>query len=123
MQIIKKLQLYFNIKKFYKIFGEVVNSNFITKLSDMTDDNVMSVVFDINEVLEGYDHNETDEMCIWLTKLSDKITKFHNYNFQIELNELLFNICNTKKNGFYELRRGTEPIYKFAQWLYKKGVI
>ena len=123
MSIIKKLHLYFSIKKFYKIFSEVVGANFITELSDMTDDNVMSVAFDIHEVLEGYDYDEADEMFIWLTKLSDKVTTFHNYSFRIQLNELLFNICNTKKHGHYELRPYTTPIYKFAQWLYKKGVI
>lgn len=69
MQIIKKLQLYFSIKKFYKIFGEEVGSNFITKLSDITDDNLFSVGFDINEVLQGYQGYENLPMYSWLTKL------------------------------------------------------
>lgn len=65
----KKLHLYFSIKKFYKIFSEIVGSNFITKLSDMTDDNVMSVTFDINEVLEAYKGYETLPLYSWLIKL------------------------------------------------------
>lgn len=39
------------------------------------------------------------------------------------LNSILFNICNKKTNGFYEPRPHTAIVYKFAQWLYKKGVI
>ena len=112
----KKLHLYFSIKKFYKTFSDIVGANFITKLSDMTTDNVYSVLFDINEVLDDYD----DEMTAWLKKLQHQI-----YNYcepSIDLNKILFHICNTKKNGFYELRKGTMPIYKFAVWLYKKGV-
>lgn len=66
MQLIKKLHLFFSIKKFYKIFSEVVGDNFITKLSDMTTDNVVSVTFDINEVLEAY---QGYEEYPWLTKL------------------------------------------------------
>ena len=69
MQIIKKLHLYFSIKKFYKIFTEVVGSDFITKLSDMTTDNVMSVTFDINEVLDGYQGYEDLPIYSWLIKL------------------------------------------------------
>lgn len=69
MQIIKKLHLYFSIKKFYKTFGEVVGSNFITKLSDMTTDNIMSVTFDINEILQGYEGYEAFPMYFWLAKL------------------------------------------------------
>lgn len=69
MQIIKKLHLFFSIKKFYKTFGEVVGSNFITKLSDMTDDNVVSVIFDINEVLEAAQHFGGNINTDWLTKL------------------------------------------------------
>ena len=116
MQIIKKLQLYFSIKKFYKIFGL---DNFITKLSDMTYNNLNDVIYDINEILCGYDN---DEMCLWLDKLCDNVAWLRDKE-PATLNSILFNICNTKKNGYYELRPFTRPIYKFAQWLYKKGVI
>ena len=111
----KKIALFFSIKRFYKIFGEYIGSNFITKLSDMTYDNLNDVVYDLNEALDGYD----DEMCRWLNKLLDEVAK-HRDREPMTLNSVLFHICNTKKNG---LRRGTAPIYKFAQWLYKKGVI
>lgn len=70
--MINKILLYFKIQKFYNIFGEEVGKPFITKLSDMTTDNVMSVVFDINEVLEGYKSYETFPMYSWLTKLERK---------------------------------------------------
>lgn len=69
MQIIKKLHLYFSIKKFYKTFSEVVGDNFITQLSDMTDDNVMSVTFDINEVLTAAQYFGDNTDTAWLRKL------------------------------------------------------
>ena len=116
-----KLLLYIKIRKFYNIFGSVVGANFITKLSDMSVCDVYDVLFDINEALEGYD-DEADEMTIWLNKLQCQILDYCDKE-PLTLNSILFNICNTKKNGFYELRRGTKPIYAFAQWLYKKGVI
>ena len=49
-----KILLYFKIRRFYNIFGEVVGDNFITKLSDMTAENVHDVLFDINEVNDGH---------------------------------------------------------------------
>lgn len=64
-----KILLYIKIRKFYNIFGEYICSNFITKLSDMTTDNVMSVTFDINEVLDGYRGYENLPMYKWLRKL------------------------------------------------------
>lgn len=70
--MLNKIILYFQIKKFYKTFADVVGSNFITKLSDMTVDNVMSVTFDIHEVLEAnaYCFNEEAyELDAWLKKL------------------------------------------------------
>lgn len=39
------------------------------------------------------------------------------------LNQILFNICNKKVDGFYQPRPHTALVYKFAQYLYKKGVI
>lgn len=68
----RKLILFFSIKKFYKLFAEEVGSNFITKFSDMTIDNVMSVIFDINEVLEGY---PKCPMYKWLIKLERRCSK------------------------------------------------
>ena len=47
----KKIRLFFQIRKFYKLFGSVVGANFITKLSDITTDNLGDVQYDINEVL------------------------------------------------------------------------
>ena len=70
--MLTKIILFFQIRKFYYIFGEEIGDNFITKLSDMTDDNVMSVVFDINEVLEAYEGFEDAPMYSWLTKLERK---------------------------------------------------
>lgn len=116
--MLKKIHLFHQIQKFYNIFGEVIGENFITKLSDMTTDNVYSVLFDINEVLDDCD----DEMTAWLNKLQHQIYDYCEPSY-IDLNKILFHICNTKKRGFYELRKGTKPIYKLAQWLYKKGIV
>lgn len=118
-----KLVLFYKIRKLYNIFGEVLNSNFINKLSDITYDNLGDVLFDINEVRGGYElEYDEDEMTTYLNDLYTQIEKFRDKS-PLALNSVLFNICNTKKNGFYELRRGTAPIYKLAQYLYKKGVI
>ena len=68
----KKIILFYQIRKFYYIFGEEIGDNFIAKLSDMTDDNVMSVVFDINEILASYEGFEDVPMYSWLTKLERK---------------------------------------------------
>lgn len=64
-----KIILFFSIKKFYNIFAEEVGNNFITRFSDMTTDNVMSVIFDINEVLHSYEGFEDVPMYHWLIKL------------------------------------------------------
>lgn len=121
--MLNKLVLFLKIRKFYKTFGEVLGSNFITKLSDITDDNLYDVMFDINEVRSGYElEYDEDEMTTYLNELYAQVVKFRDKS-PLTLNSILFNICNTNKNGFYELRRGTKPIYKLAQWLYKKGVI
>lgn len=117
-----KIILKWQISKFYKIFGFAVGDNFITKLSDMTYDNLNDVIYDLNEILCAYDDNEVDEMYRWLSRLLDEVARFRDKE-PLTLNSVLFRICNTKKSGHYELRKGTEPIYKFAQWLYKKGVI
>lgn len=115
-----KILLYIKIRRFYSVYGEVLGSNFINKLSDMTNDNLFDVMFDINEVVEGYGYEDTED----LEMLYAQIHKFRFHKeYPLTLNTILFNICNKKVNGFHELRRGTKPIYKLAQWLYKKGVI
>ena len=68
-----KKMLYIKIRKFYRIFGEVVGESFITSMSDMTRYNVHDVLFDINEVLEGA---ETDSMYQWLKQLHKDIVDF-----------------------------------------------
>lgn len=68
----KKIRLFYQIRKFYKIFGTVVGQNFITKLSDMTVDNVHDVFFDLNEVIDDYD----DEMTDWLCKFRNQILDY-----------------------------------------------
>ena len=68
--MLTKIILFFQIRKFYNIFGEEVGDNFIATLSDMTDGNVMSVVFDINEVLASYEGFEDVPMYSWLIKLA-----------------------------------------------------
>lgn len=113
--MLTKIRLFHQIQKFYQIFGEEIGTSFITKLSDMTTDNVHDVLFDISEIREVSDEDP------WLDNLQNQVIKFC-YKSPITINTILFNICNTKKHGFYELRRGTKPIYKFAQWLYKKGI-
>ena len=118
MQIILKFQ----INKFYGIFWEVLDYDYKVTIDTLGYNDLTDVLFDIHEILDGYDYNETDEMVIWLDKLYNQIIKFRDKE-PLTLNSILFSICNTKKNGHYELRRGTEPIYKLAQWLYKKGVI
>ena len=79
--MLTKINLFFQIRKFYKTFGTEVGANFITKLSDITSDNLYDVLFDINEVLETNatcfceDAYETD---IWLKNLEAKINNFRN---------------------------------------------
>lgn len=65
--MLTKIILFYQIRKFYNIFGEEVGENFITKLSDVTNDNLNDVLFDINEVY--YED-------AWLDKLR---TKIYNY--------------------------------------------
>ena len=68
--MLNKIKLFFKIRKFYNIFAEEVGVPFITKLSDMTYDNVTSVLFDIDEVRIGY---EDCPMSSWLNKLHKQI--------------------------------------------------
>lgn len=121
--MINKMLLVRKINKFYNIFWEVLEYGYEFNLRSLTYNDLTDVLFDIHEILDGYDYDETDDMVQWLDKLYDQILKFRDKE-PLSLNSVLFHICNTKnKKGAYELRRGTLPIYKFAQWLYKKGVI
>ena len=70
--MLKKIRLFHQIQKFYQIFGEEVGDNFITKLSDITSNNLNDVLFDINEVY----YEDANPMTAWLDKLR---TKIYNY--------------------------------------------
>lgn len=65
-----KIRLFIQIRKFYNTFGSEVGSSFITKLSDMTTDNVYDVLFDINEIREVSDDDA------WLDKLQNQLMHF-----------------------------------------------
>lgn len=71
-----KIKLYFQIRRFYEIFGEVLGANPCAKWSDMTNDNVHDVLFDINEALSGYESYENLPMYTWLRKLSRQIRTY-----------------------------------------------
>ena len=68
--MLTKIRLFIQIRKFYKLFGSEVGESFITKLSDMTTDNVYDVLFDINEIREVSDNDP------WLDQL-------HPHRFQL----------------------------------------
>lgn len=73
--MLQKIRLFYQIRKFYEIFGTVVGQNFITKLSDMTKDNVHDVLFDLNEVLVDNSYCGCD-MDTWLNRLKKQIYNF-----------------------------------------------
>lgn len=109
-----KILLYFKIRKFYNIFAEEVGECFITKLSDMTADNVHDVLFDINEALEGYSPYDDWGTFDWLTHLYSLIYKFcENNKYPIVLNDIMCSLCKTH----------CQLAFKLARWLCKKGVI
>jgi hypothetical protein len=76
--LLMKTILYFKIHKFYKSFHFVVGDNHITNIFKMTANNVYDVLFDINEVLDGYYafDTEEDEWTMWLKTLKHQISKF-----------------------------------------------
>lgn len=119
--MLKKIILVHKINKFYNTFWEVLEYGYEFKVRNLNHNDLSDVLFDIHEILDCYDYDETDDMVVWLDKLYTDILDFRDKS-PIDLNKILFHICNTKKNGFYELRRGTKPIYKLAQWLYTKGI-
>lgn len=78
--MLKKLMLCHNINKFYKIFGDLSSfgNTVIYKLSrvhirDLSDELLMSVGFDIAEVLEVCDDFTDDQMSRWLNKLYKEV--------------------------------------------------
>lgn len=116
--MLKRLVLCHKINKFYHIFWEVLGYSYEYKVHSLDYNTLHNALFDINEALEAYDDDQTDGMYRWLDKLASQVMDRRDKE-PLNLNTILFNICNTK-NG---LRPHTEPIYKFAQWLYKKGII
>lgn len=80
-----KIRLYYNIRKFYNLFGSEVGSSFITKLSDMTTDNVYDVLFDINEIREVSDDPWLDKLQNQLFHFCDKpsTTNAHSYSLVV----------------------------------------
>ena len=71
--MLKRIALFVQIKKFYKLFGAKVGSSFITKLTDMTADNVHDVIFDVDQIYDEYDEYE---MTVWLYELRRKVINF-----------------------------------------------
>ena len=118
----KKAKLSIDINKFYHIFWEVLDYDCEFKVHSLGYNDLTDVLFDIHEVLDGYDYDETDEMVVWLDNLYDQIIKFRDKE-PLTLNTVLFNICHMQVNGFYEARPYTALVRKLAEWLYKKGVI
>lgn len=86
--MLTKIKLFYQIKKFYKIYGE---DNFINSLSDMTSDNLYDVLFDINEALEANSTcfcSEAYDLDIWLNNLYDNIESFRNAKSKVLTNLL-----------------------------------
>ena len=73
--MLNKIKLFYKIRKFYNIFGDEVGNSFITKLSEMTTDNLNDVLFDLNEALNGYDYDD-NEMVFWLKDLRRDIRDY-----------------------------------------------
>ena len=77
--MLTKIKLFHQIKKFYKIYGDLLDSDFIHKLADITPNNLYDVQFDINEVLEANAlcfYKEAYELDAWLNKLNKDIQNF-----------------------------------------------
>lgn len=77
--MLKKIKLFHQIKKFYKLFGEELGSDFIHHLADLTTDNLSDVLFDINEMLTAntYCWNaEAYTLDAWLNKLRIQVENF-----------------------------------------------
>ena len=93
--MLTKIILFCQIRKFYKIFGDEVGDNFIAKMSDITNDNLNDVLFDINEVY----YEDANPMTAWLDKLRAKIynylekPKFPTADFVVLLAVLAFGVA------------------------------
>lgn len=73
--MLKKLVLCRKINKFYKIFGEYIScSNFYYRMRGLTDDNLMSVGFDIAEAI-NWMRRMDDPMTQWLNKLYVEVVR------------------------------------------------
>lgn len=82
--MLNKLILVNRINKFYDIFGEVLNYYCKLTINTINYDTLTDVLFDINEILGGYNSDETDEMYIWLESLESQINNFHDKKFSIK---------------------------------------
>lgn len=82
--MLNKLILVNRINKFYDIFGEVLNYYCKLTINTINYDTLTDVLFDINEILSGYDSDETDEMYIWLESLESQINNFSDKKFSIK---------------------------------------
>ena len=81
--MLNKIKLFYQIRKFYKIYGEEVGPRFIDKLSEVTPNNLYDVQFDINDVLAAYKYcfyEEAYEADAWLNKLNRDIQNFREGN-------------------------------------------
>ena len=82
--MLNKLILVNRINKFYDIFGEVLNYYCKLTINTINYDTLTDVLFDINEILGGYNSDETDEMYIWLESLESQINNFRDKKFSIK---------------------------------------
>lgn len=82
--MLNKLILVNRINKFYDIFGEVLNYYCKLTINTINYDTLTDVLFDINEILGGYNADETDEMYIWLESLESQINNFRDKKFSIK---------------------------------------
>lgn len=75
----RKVQLFKRINKFYSIFGSEVGESFIHSLSDMTNDNLYDVLFDINEAIKAQEwgfYQDTNKHTKWLKALYNDIVEY-----------------------------------------------
>ena len=73
-----KIKLFIKIRYFYSIVGAELGANPCAKMSDMTNDNLYDVLYDINEAMECW-----DGMDEWLQTLSHQIRTYRESKPQI----------------------------------------